>query len=266
MLTHQLLSFRFNVSSTSRSSNENGGTSNQSSCILFFTQALKRWRTHFLIDLFKETSEIMCQNGTSTAITPLFFFRISISILGVIIGGNTVYLIQILNKKIHTFSPTLYYILMMTITLIGPDLFFIPPITPLNACAVLKRRLKIVAVCLIISPSFKAICITSGLWHIDRGDFHHRKLQNDTQGTLNENEELYNMMEYFNHRREEELVVTFEMINSICLMCYHFFLEFRAMFGVGMIWAGYEIYSCAAFLWAMAFYIVAQVIMLLMFY
>ena len=255
MLMQQLSSFRLKMSSTSRSNNGHGDDIAQDavlSCIIDLIQLVKRWRTHLLIDLFKGMSEIMRQNRTPPTITPLFLFKISTSILGVIIGGNAVFLIQMLNNKIKTFSPTLYYILMAIIILIGPDLFFIPPITPLNGCTMLKRRLQIGVACLIIQPTYRVIYVISGFWHMDRGDFHHRKSQNYAQDALNDIQELRNV-EHINHRREEEIIMNSAMISLT-------YCRFRVMFGVGMAWAGSEIYSSTAFLWAMVFFIVTQVI------
>lgn len=239
---------------TRRSNNENYDNASQSaisSLILILIQFIERWRNHFLIDFFKEISEIIRRNETS-AITTLFLFRISISVLGVILGGNTVYLIQILNDKTKTYSAILYYIFMAIVILIGPDLFFFPPVTPLNGCTHLNRRLQIAAACLIIAPSYNAVYLISGLWHIDRGDINHRKLKNETQDTLNQMQELRSV-EHFNYRWEEQLVRNRATIPlAYCL--------FRSMFGVGMTWAGAGIYSSAVFLLAMAFYIATQVV------
>lgn len=242
------------MSLTRRSNNDNDDNATQSaisSFILISIRFIERWRNHFLIDFFHEISQIIRQNETS-AITSLFLFRISISVLGVIIGGNTVYLIQILNDKTKTYSAILYYILMAIVILIGPDLFFFPPVTPLNGCTHLNTRLQFAAACLIIAPSYNAMCIISGLWHIDRGDINFRNLDNETQDTLNQIQGLRNV-EHFNYHREEQLIRNRATISlTYCL--------FRAMFGVGMAWAGAEIYSSAVFLWAMAFYIATQVI------
>lgn len=250
MSIHQLSLFGFNISSKRRSDDSNDAQSAISSFASAIVEFFERWSNHLLTDFFKDISEIIRRNEAS-AMTSLLLFKISVCALGVILGGNTVYLIQTLNEKTKTYSSILYYILMTSIILIGPDLFFLPPVTTLNGCTNLKTRSQFAAICF-ISPHCNTVYIISGLWHIDRGDFNHRKLKNEMQDTLNQMQELRNV-EHFNHRLEEQLVRNNATISlAYCL--------FRAMFGLGMTWAGAGIYSSAVFLWAMVFYIATQVL------
>jgi len=145
-----------------------------------------RWRNHLLINSLREASA-MIQAGRAE-INPSTFMRWFILPIGAIMGGFSVNLVKVIMDKLDYYLPTvLFYILGIIVVLGGPDI--LPPLTLVNGCESLMDRVKWTALFIFINyaqylpdllkgheatSSFNVMMIISGLWHIDRGDYHYK--------------------------------------------------------------------------------------------
>ena len=237
----------------------------------------QRWRNHILLTLLVETSEAI-RLGFS-AITPALITRWFIVVFGILLGGNGVYLLHWISKKLMEHYPMLSCVLAFILVVCGPTISPIP-LTPLTACDSLVKRITLtigyVSICyglpklhldgtileagsgISTLSSHQILCIMSGLWHMDRGDYNFRWVRNDSHTLIDSarstrSDEMGGQSQSHDHDHVDlSAVISDELLQ--CMSHYLLLFHFQATAGIGICWAAFEVYSNTVFFWGMAAY------------
>ena len=194
-------------------------------------QLIHRWDNHVLVIHFKDTSALL--SGNSGAFTPAFLLFWLVFILGIIIGGNSVFLLDWVVQKMYSYSSKLCYVVVALIIISGKEL--IPPVTPLNGSDTIMQR-NVFCIFTYALHKFlpevsllKLICLISSIWHYDQGNAMFKDFQRQVRSFIQCHEGVSQL-------RED---VTVTRMQSLYF--------FQTSVGVGMFWAWFNIYSCKTF-------------------
>mmetsp|Transcript_8178 Transcript_8178/g.15391 ORF Transcript_8178/g.15391 Transcript_8178/m.15391 type:complete len:265 (-) Transcript_8178:199-993(-) len=212
-----------------------------------------RWRHHILLGLLLETSDAI-RIGMASAISPVMLTRWFVVISGILIGGNGLFIVEWLSIKLSEYIHVLFvYILAIALILIGPDLF--PPLTPMNGCESIYKRILYTVALFILEKckhnlpiihlwSFEKCLFTiSGLWHLDSADYDFRQTQRETLRILSESSDSLG--------RSGDMSSD-DILQSVAHVLLSYYFEAGA--GIGMLWASMNVYSCSVFFWALVIY------------
>lgn len=194
---------------------------------------IHRWDSHVLVIHFKDTSALL--SGNSDAFTPAFLLFWLVFILGIIIGGNSVFLLDWVIQKMYSYSSKLCHVVVALIIISGKEL--VPPATPLNGSDTLLQRNIFCILTYILHKLLpdvsllKLICLISSLWHYDQGNAMFKDFQYQVRSFIQCHEGV--------NQLHEEDFVTVTRMQSLYF--------FQTSVGVGVFWAGFNIYSCKTF-------------------
>lgn len=234
---------------------------------------VERWKSHILLILLMETSDAI--RGLASAITPALFTRWTIVVLGILVGGNGVYLFHWIATKLMLLSSILSYILASLMIISGG--IFLPPLTPMTGCDSWAKRIACTigyfVICYMLPKmklegngigirhviaslsSHQILCIMSGLWHMDRGDYNFRWVRNDSQMLIDQamnRSQPRQENQTQTHADNDLSGISDELLQRMTnyLLLYHF----QAAIGIGVFWAAFEVYSKTVFFWGIAVY------------
>jgi hypothetical protein len=243
-----MVNYRYTDNSTRTTPMQNVEGSHSTSTPILKDCFVSRWRHHILLDLLLETSDAI-RIGTTSAITPALLTRWFVVILGILAGGNTFFLVQWLSMKISEYiNMVIVYILAISLILIGPDIF--PPLTPLNGCeSIYKRILYTIALFILEKCKYYLPCLhswsfekclftISGLWHLDTADYDYRQTQHEALRRISE--------------RSQNDMSSEDILQDAVYVFLSYFFEAGA--GIGMLWATMNVYSGTIFFWAFVSY------------
>ena len=200
-----------------------------------------RWRHHVLIGSWLDMVAIH-RDGSQALDPRSMVMNFGVLPTGIICGGFAVGAVRWIIDNMFYYLPDWCIYLVGAIVLFGgPDLLL--PLTLLNGCEGIGNRM--IWLCFLAcwhrfvneTNSFQCMMLLSGLWHIDRGDYEYKKFQwicAANQSIALSEDNISNTITHFK------------------------LLFFRAAAGIGMLWAGFGVYSLGVFLKALLGYIGIQ--------
>lgn len=194
---------------------------------------IHRWDNHVLVVHFKDTSALL--SGNQNAFTPAFLLFWLVFILGIIIGGNSVFLLEWAVQKMYSYSSKLCHVIVALIIISGKEL--VPPATPMNGSDTILQRGIFCVLTYALHKSLpdvsllKLICLISSIWHYDQGNAMFKDFQRQVRSFVQCHEGI-------NQMHEDDLTTVTRM------QSLYFF---QTSVGVGVFWAGFNIYSCKTF-------------------
>ena len=259
---------------------------------------LERWKNHILIILLKETSDAI--RLTSSSITPALITRWTIVIFGILVGGNGVYLFHWIASKLMLLSAVNVSSSILTLLMVLSGGIFLPNLTPLTGCDSWIKRIsctigylvicymlpkielkclgtgngigdgisiKVVGHAIASLSSHQILCIMSGIWHMDRGDYNFRWVRDESQMRIDQAMHTISQTRQENHHRTQSVAAAHDADNDMNdggrnsnisdevvqrltqnLLLFHF----QAAIGIGVFWAAFEVYSKTVFFWGIA--------------
>jgi len=166
-------------------------------------------------------------------------------------------------------------VLAFILVVCGPSICPIP-LTPLTACDTLVQRVTLaigyISICyglpklqldgtileaasgITTLSSHQILCIISGVWLMDRGDYNFRWVRNDAQALVDSASSTSTRSDQSQSHDHVDLsaVISDELLQ--CMTQYLLLFHFQAAAGIGICWAGFEVYSNTVFFWGMAIY------------
>jgi hypothetical protein len=127
--------------------------------------------------------------------------------------------------------------------------------------------IKVVGHAIASLSSHQILCIMSGIWHMDRGDYNFRWVRDESQMRIDQAMHTISQTRQENHHRTQSVAAAHDADNDMNdggrnsnisdevvqrltqnLLLFHF----QAAIGIGVFWAAFEVYSKTVFFWGIA--------------